>query len=55
MVIESMQDFEMVPGTRKPKVLVQTAAHVSGAAYYYQKTDIQDGPWDPKRVRVFTL
>ena len=28
--IEIIHDFEMVPGTRRPKVLVQTAAHISG-------------------------
>ena len=28
--VEMIHDFEMVPGTRRPKVLVQTAAHVSG-------------------------
>ena len=28
--VEIIHDFEMVPGTRRPKVLVQTGAHISG-------------------------
>ena len=28
--VELIHDFEMVPGLRRPKVLVQTAAHVAG-------------------------
>ncbi|XP_057369202.1 cyanocobalamin reductase / alkylcobalamin dealkylase-like [Daphnia carinata] len=40
-----LYDYEMRQGTRRPKVLVQTAGHVSGAVYFYQKTDILDPPW----------
>lgn len=36
-----MYDYEMLP-SRKPKVLVQTAAHVSGAAFYYQRKHVED-------------
>ena len=35
--IESIQDFEMVPGIRRAKIVMQTAAHVSGAAYFYDQ------------------
>lgn len=37
--VEIIQDFEILPNKR-PKILVQTAAHVAGAAYYYQKSDV---------------
>ena len=36
-----MCDYEMLPN-RRPKVLVQTAAHVSGAAFYYQRKHVED-------------
>ena len=34
-----MYDYELLPN-RRPKVLVQTAAHASGAAFYYQKKHV---------------
>ena len=37
----AMFDFELLP-SRRPKVLVQTAAHVSGAAYYYQRKSVSE-------------
>ncbi|XP_053098340.1 cyanocobalamin reductase / alkylcobalamin dealkylase isoform X2 [Pangasianodon hypophthalmus] len=40
-------DYELLPN-RKPKFLAQTAAHVAGAARYYQPSDIQDPPWGNK-------
>lgn len=42
-------DYEMLP-TRRPKFLAQTAAHVSGAAYYYQKSDIPNPPWGDRKM-----
>ncbi|XP_036378544.1 cyanocobalamin reductase / alkylcobalamin dealkylase [Megalops cyprinoides] len=42
-------DYEMLPN-RKPKFLAQTAAHVAGAAYYYQRTDVMDDPWGEKKM-----
>ncbi|XP_035699207.1 cyanocobalamin reductase / alkylcobalamin dealkylase-like [Branchiostoma floridae] len=42
--IDCMQDFELHPNHR-PKVLVQTAAHVAGAARYYQRMDVKEDPW----------
>jgi methylmalonic aciduria homocystinuria type C protein len=42
--IECIHDFELHP-SRRPKVLVQTAGHVAGAAYYYQRKDVQNDPW----------
>jgi len=38
---EVMHDYEMLPN-RRPKVLVQTAAHVSGAAFYYQRKHAEE-------------
>ena len=44
-VVETIQDFELHPN-RRPKVLVQTAAHIAGAAYYYQRNSVRKDPWD---------
>ncbi|XP_070195679.1 cyanocobalamin reductase / alkylcobalamin dealkylase-like [Littorina saxatilis] len=46
--IETLHDFEMT-ATRRPKVLVQTAGHVAGAAYYYQRKDVEPDEWDSKK------
>lgn len=48
--ISVLYDYEMTPGTRRPKVLVQTAGHVSGAVYFYQKDYIVDSPWPSDKV-----
>lgn len=45
---EFILDFELHP-TRRPKILVQTAGHVSGAAFYYQKQMITNPLWDEKK------
>lgn len=42
--IEVITDYEVYPN-RRPKILAQTAAHVAGAAYYYQRQDVEDDPW----------
>lgn len=47
--LKFIHDFEMHPN-RRPKVLVQTAGHVSGAAYYYQRSDVQNPPWRKNQV-----
>ncbi|KAK6188048.1 hypothetical protein SNE40_004315 [Patella caerulea] len=49
--IEIIHDFEL-HHTRRPKVLVQTAGHVAGAAYYYQASDVKNVPWD-KSQKIF--
>lgn len=46
--IEAIHDFELHPN-RRPKILVQTAAHVSGAAFFYQRADVHPDPWDPQK------
>ncbi|NP_001108361.2 cyanocobalamin reductase / alkylcobalamin dealkylase [Danio rerio] len=47
--VDVSYDYEMLP-SRKPKFLAQTAAHVSGAAYYYQTSDIHNPPWGEKKM-----
>uniref|UniRef100_A0A8C5BDD7 Cyanocobalamin reductase / alkylcobalamin dealkylase n=1 Tax=Gadus morhua TaxID=8049 RepID=A0A8C5BDD7_GADMO len=47
--VEVSYDYEMLPASRKPKFLAQTAAHVAGAAYYYQEADVTDHPWGDKK------
>ncbi|XP_067088259.1 cyanocobalamin reductase / alkylcobalamin dealkylase-like [Osmerus mordax] len=47
--VEVSFDYEMLP-SRKPRFLAQTAAHVCGAAYYYQQADVPDQPWGDKKV-----
>ncbi|KAK7888972.1 hypothetical protein WMY93_024532 [Mugilogobius chulae] len=42
-------DYELLP-SRKPKFLAQTAAHVSGAAFYYQQSDVPQQPWGEKKM-----
>ncbi|XP_043984958.1 cyanocobalamin reductase / alkylcobalamin dealkylase isoform X1 [Gambusia affinis] len=42
--VDVRYDYELLP-SRKPKFLAQTAAHVSGAAFYYQQSDVTDQPW----------
>ncbi|XP_043941853.1 cyanocobalamin reductase / alkylcobalamin dealkylase [Protopterus annectens] len=47
--VDIIYDHELQPN-RKPKVLVQTAAHVAGAAYYYQRKDVKNDPWGEKKI-----
>jgi len=49
--VEIIHDFEMNRG-RYPRVLMNTAGHVSGAAYYYQKSDLGDEYRDKKLFSV---
>ncbi|RNA42486.1 methylmalonic aciduria and homocystinuria type C -like protein [Brachionus plicatilis] len=35
MDVDVIKDYEMMPGSRRPKIIMQTCAHVSGAAYFY--------------------
>ncbi|XP_072830652.1 cyanocobalamin reductase / alkylcobalamin dealkylase isoform X2 [Vicugna pacos] len=47
--IEVIADYEVHPN-RRPKILAQTAAHVAGAAYYYQRQDVEADPWGTQRI-----
>ena len=33
--IDVIKDYDMTPGSRRPKFVMQTCAHVSGAAFLY--------------------
>ena len=45
--LQLMYDFELQPN-RAPRVLMQTAGHISGAAFYYQKSDAPVNTWSDK-------
>lgn len=47
--VDVRYDYEMLP-SRKPKFVAQTAAHVSGAAFYYQQSDVTEQPWAGKKM-----
>lgn len=47
--IEVIADYEVHPN-RRPKILAQTAAHVAGAAYYYQRQDVDADPWGTQHI-----
>lgn len=47
--IDVIYDYELHPN-RRPKVLMQTAAHVSGAANYYQRKDVEQDPWGERKM-----
>ena len=51
--VEFVQDSELMP-SRRPRVLVQTAGHVAGAAYYYQRTDVSRQPWS-EESRIYSV
>ena len=42
--IEIIHDYDLLP-SRRPKILVQTAGHVSGAAFYYRRENVKNDPW----------
>nr|XP_040144515.1 cyanocobalamin reductase / alkylcobalamin dealkylase isoform X3 [Ictidomys tridecemlineatus] len=47
--MEVIADYEVYPN-RRPKILAQTAAHVAGAAYYYQRQDVEADPWGTQHI-----
>ncbi|KAG7513538.1 methylmalonic aciduria and homocystinuria type C protein [Solea senegalensis] len=47
--VDVRYDYELLP-SRKPRFLAQTAAHVSGAAFYYQQSDVTDQPWADRKM-----
>ncbi|XP_077573738.1 cyanocobalamin reductase / alkylcobalamin dealkylase isoform X2 [Stigmatopora nigra] len=47
--VDVRYDYELLP-SRKPKFLAQTAAHVSGAAFYYQQSGVSDQPWASEKM-----
>ncbi|GFO18811.1 methylmalonic aciduria and homocystinuria type c protein homolog [Plakobranchus ocellatus] len=49
--IDVIHDYEL-SATRRPKVLVQPASHVSGAAYYYTRSNLDPDPF-PSEKKIF--
>jgi len=51
--VEPIQDFDLHP-SRKPKVLVQTAAHVAGSVEYFHRDRLKtnDHSWLKDSVRL---
>ncbi|XP_078724006.1 cyanocobalamin reductase / alkylcobalamin dealkylase isoform X1 [Lampetra fluviatilis] len=49
--VDVIHDFDVLP-SRRPHLLVQTAAHVAGAAFYYRSEDVRDAPW-PAHKKMF--
>ena len=51
-----LHDFQLNPN-RRPKVLVQTAAHVAGAVKFFQDADVQDKELlkDVKSPKIFPV
>ncbi|XP_054993923.1 cyanocobalamin reductase / alkylcobalamin dealkylase isoform X2 [Sorex araneus] len=47
--MEVIADYEVHPN-RRPKILAQTAAHVAGAAFYYQRQDVEADPWGTQHI-----
>ncbi|KAM8875544.1 cyanocobalamin reductase / alkylcobalamin dealkylase isoform 2-T2 [Spinachia spinachia] len=47
--VDVSYDYELLP-SRKPRFLAQTAAHVCGAAFYYQQADVREQPWAHKKM-----
>ncbi|XP_074524704.1 cyanocobalamin reductase / alkylcobalamin dealkylase [Halichoeres trimaculatus] len=47
--VDVSYDYELLP-SRRPRFLAQTAAHVSGGAYYYQQSDITEPPWTDRKM-----
>lgn len=49
--MEIIFDYEVLP-SRRPKILVQTAGHVSGAAFYYRRENVKQDPWE-KTAKIY--
>ncbi|MCL4168328.1 UNVERIFIED_CONTAM: hypothetical protein GTU68_041923 [Idotea baltica] len=48
--LQIIHDFELTP-LRRPKILMQTAGHISGAARFYQRSDVGDeDAWGEKKI-----
>ena len=48
---EIFHDYDIDPVSRRPRVLVQTAGHVAGAAFFYQKSHVEISPdWSGSQV-----
>lgn len=53
--IKCIKDYEMEAATRRAKIVMQTCAHVSGAAYYYKQDLIVNKEELVKKVNYFLV
>lgn len=59
--VEIIKDNEIAPDTRRPKIVMQTCAHVSGAAYFYDpkkyclNANIPVKSQDPESRKVYLI
>lgn len=56
--IQAIKDFELDPRTRRAKIVMQTCAHISGAAYLYKASCLQDRVSEIKKkvwIRLFLM
>lgn len=49
--MEIILDYELLQ-SRQPKILVQTAGHVAGAAFYYKRKNVKQDPW-AKTAKIY--
>jgi methylmalonic aciduria homocystinuria type C protein len=49
--IDLINDYDMTPGTRRAKIVMQTCAHISGAAYFYDKKLIASFPNETEEIK----
>ncbi|KAL5017452.1 hypothetical protein ScPMuIL_007041 [Solemya velum] len=47
--IQVLHDFDM-DSSMRPRMAIQTAGHVTGAVYYYQRTDLDEDPWGDQKI-----
>ena len=49
--IDIVFDYDLWP-SRRPKVIMQTVGHVSGAAYFYSRQQLQKDPFPKEQVTI---
>jgi hypothetical protein len=47
--IETINDYDIDPGTRRARIVMQTCAHISGAAYFYDPKKYQNELTTPSK------
>lgn len=50
--VNVIYDYNMVPDKERPQIIIQVAAHVCAAAYYYRRQELDDDPFD-STARVY--
>ena len=49
--IDLLFDYDLWP-SRRPKVIMQTVGHVSGAAHFYSRQQLQNDPFPKDQVMI---